>query len=402
MSCHHPKWHIPDDPLFPGGLFLSIQMFPGSQPVSLTLKNLALLRQRVYHVSWKADGMRYMMLLCPDGAYLIDRNFRFRRLQLRFPSHSSPLGMHNITLLDGEMVIDTTPAAPGAGGVGGAGKAVQQRRYLIYDIVLLNNMPMMKKPFGVRWMAIEDEVMEPRKRDQMKMRGLGPERGLYDYDLECVKVRRKDFWILGAAAKLLRSVIPKLCHESDGLIFQGWNDHYIPRTHEGLLKWKYAHMNSVDFLLRRAPSTNDWVLLLMDRGQLKRLEGAKVCFPGMSDEEAQEKLEGKVVECSWRAEEGVWEYMRMRPDKEHPNAWGTYIKVLDSIHDNITEDKLLEAIENARRLPMYEQHEKDFERAVRDRHRQQQIRQQQMQHHQHKHHHQQHHHHTPQPSEPRH
>jgi hypothetical protein len=24
----------------------------------------------------------------------------------------------------------------------------------------------------------------------------------------------------------------------------------VPRTHEGLLKWKYAHMNSVDFLLK--------------------------------------------------------------------------------------------------------------------------------------------------------
>ncbi len=30
--------------------------------------------------------------------------------------------------------------------------------------------------------------------------------------------------------------------------FQGWDDPYIPRTHEGLLKWKFAHMNSVDFL----------------------------------------------------------------------------------------------------------------------------------------------------------
>lgn len=31
-------------------------------------------------------------------------------------------------------------------------------------------------------------------------------------------------------------------------IWQGWDDPYVPRTHEGLLKWKYADMNSVDFL----------------------------------------------------------------------------------------------------------------------------------------------------------
>lgn len=28
---------------------------------------------------------------------------------------------------------------------------------------------------------------------------------------------------------------------------QGWDDPYVPRTHEGLLKWKYPEMNSVDF-----------------------------------------------------------------------------------------------------------------------------------------------------------
>jgi mRNA-capping enzyme len=29
--------------------------------------------------------------------------------------------------------------------------------------------------------------------------------------------------------------------------YQGWDDPYVPRTHEGLLKWKYPEMNSVDF-----------------------------------------------------------------------------------------------------------------------------------------------------------
>ena len=33
-----------------------------------------------------------------------------------------------------------------------------------------------------------------------------------------------------------------------GSFVQGWDDPYVPRTHEGLLKWKYPEMNSVDFL----------------------------------------------------------------------------------------------------------------------------------------------------------
>lgn len=62
--------------------------FPGSQPVSLAAANLALLRQRRYWVTWKADGTRYMLLLSKWGVYLIDRAFRVRRLQMRFPTPS--------------------------------------------------------------------------------------------------------------------------------------------------------------------------------------------------------------------------------------------------------------------------------------------------------------------------
>lgn len=39
-------------------------------------------------------------------------------------------------------------------------------------------------------------------------------------------------------------------------VFQGWDDPYVPRTHEGLLKWKYANMNSVDFLFEVAHSNS--------------------------------------------------------------------------------------------------------------------------------------------------
>ncbi len=56
------------------------------------------------------------------------------------------------------------------------------------------------------------------------------------------------------------------------------------------------------------------------------------------------RLENCIVECSWDGEEGVWRYMRVRSDKDTPNAYHVYEKVMQSIHDNITEEDLQEEI----------------------------------------------------------
>ena len=132
--------------------------------------NLQLLRQRYYYATWKADGTRYMMLIMRDGCFLIDRNFCFRRVQMRFPhrnlnevtfffwcwrnhcsvflfylwcwrNHCSAFifykltlfpcqlkGPHAMTLIDGEMIIDTVPDS----GL--------RRRYLAYDLMALDSV----------------------------------------------------------------------------------------------------------------------------------------------------------------------------------------------------------------------------------------------------------------------
>ena len=62
-----------------------------------------------------------------------------------------------------------------------------------------------------------------------------------------------------------------LTHEADGLILQGADAPYIVGTCPELLKWKFAHLNSVDFRLRltdRGPQ-----LLLFCRGSEEVLEG---------------------------------------------------------------------------------------------------------------------------------
>ncbi|XP_059647150.1 uncharacterized protein LOC132293621 isoform X2 [Cornus florida] len=243
--------------------------FPGSHPVSLSSENLQLLRQRYYYATWKADGTRYMMLITMDGCYLIDRHFNFRRVQMRFPCKNTNEGLaektHHFTLLDGEMIIDTLPESQ-----------KQERRYLIYDLMAFNQSSVIEWPFHERWKMLEREVIEPRNYERQNIyQSRNP---YYRYDLEPFRVRRKDFWLLSTVTKLLKEFIPRLSHAADGLIFQGWDDPYVPRTHEGLLKWKYPEMNSVDFLFEM--NDNRQLLFLHERGKKKLMEGNRVVFTG--------------------------------------------------------------------------------------------------------------------------
>ncbi|CAL5351372.1 hypothetical protein CsSME_00038696 [Camellia sinensis var. sinensis] len=313
--------------------------FPGSHPVSLNRDNLQLLRQRYYYSTWKADGTRYMMLITMDGCYLVDRNFNFRRVQMRFPCKSTNEALaektHHYTLLDGEMIIDTLPDSQ-----------KQERRYLIYDLMAINQVSVVERPFYERWKMLEKEVIEPRNHERQHIyQSRNP---YYRYDLEPFRVRRKDFWLLSTVTKLLKEFIPRLSHAADGLIFQGWDDPYIPRTHEGLLKWKYPEMNSVDFLFEMVDDRQ--LLFLHERGKKKLMDGNRVEFGDDSDPTS---YSGKIVECSWDSERDVWVCMRIRADKSTPNDFNTYKKVMRSIRDNITEDVLLNEIHEIIRLPMY-------------------------------------------------
>nr|GEW53415.1 mRNA-capping enzyme-like [Tanacetum cinerariifolium] len=314
--------------------------FPGSHPVSLDRENLQLLRQRYYYATWKADGTRYMMLITMDGCYLIDRNFVFRRVQMRFPWKLNTEGLaekvHHFTLLDGEMIIDTVPDT-----------RKQERRYLIYDLMAINQISIVERPFYERWKMLEKEVVEPRNRERHHIYKNG--HSLYRYDLEPFRVRRKDFWLLSTVNKLLKEFIPRLSHDADGLVFQGWDDPYVPRTHEGLLKWKYASMNSVDFLFEMAEDRQ--LLFLYERGKKKLMEGNRIAF---GDDIDLASYSGKIVECAWNKEEEVWVCMRVRTDKATPNDFNTYRKVMRSIKDNITEEVLLDEINEIIRLPIEE------------------------------------------------
>jgi mRNA-capping enzyme len=398
--------------------------FPGSQPVSLDRRNLELIQRRRYLVTWKADGTRYLLLATTWGCYLLDRAFVVRRVQVRFPTlHPPPASAsarppahpvgppHVFTLLDGEMVVDEEEqqAAGGSAGGGGGGSSSagggaqqqqppqqllpqQRRRYLAYDVMVLNTESVSDLRFADRIRLIEREVERPRtlerqhfaktdaawRRSAQAAAEAGkpppPRPFYYAYEDEPFGVRRKDFWPITAGEKVCRDFIPRLCHESDGLILQAADDGYVPYTCEALLKWKFAHLNSVDFVLRMvepgAGGKKEPQLLLKGRpraagrggggnasaaaaygsagaslpGGLTALDNARVKFPpGTSAQE----YDGRVVECAWDKEQKSWVFLRERTDKGDPNAFTVFEKVVGSIEDDIREEDVLGALERA-------------------------------------------------------
>uniref|UniRef100_A0A8C2DQK1 RNA guanylyltransferase and 5'-phosphatase n=1 Tax=Cyprinus carpio TaxID=7962 RepID=A0A8C2DQK1_CYPCA len=85
--------------------------FPGAQPVSMDRRNIRLLEQNVYKVSWKADGTRYMMLIdAKDEVHMIDRdNSVFHIANLEFPFRKDLRTHLSNTLLDGVSITCHKP-----------------------------------------------------------------------------------------------------------------------------------------------------------------------------------------------------------------------------------------------------------------------------------------------------
>jgi len=303
--------------------------FPGAQPVSMDRSNLELLRHKRYWVTYKADGTRYMLLLMRHGAYLISRDFELQRIELRFPIEFkndkftvNPAVPHHMTLLDGEMVIDFNKE-----------KNQYIRKYLVYDLVLHQGQSWMGFPWKQRFAQLQ-EIVNMRNYEKAKIeKQEWPFE--YSYADEPFGVEAKMFWCMGQVEGIVKT-IPRLLHECDGFIFQAYEDKYQIGTHEELLKWKYPHMNSVDFRFRQ--TKNGGEVYLLRRNEIL-CQDVPVVF---DNEEDKDLYDGKIIECAYDKDNDRWTFLRERVDKSLPNAYTVYEKVLKSIRDNITQEELID------------------------------------------------------------
>lgn len=183
-------------------------LFRGSQPVSITQRNLNLIVNNNYCVSYKADGTRYFLLIMgPNRVYLIDRaNFVYKPNNLHFPTVSwvqkyqrntdSKPGLSEFlnfadghftnTLVDGEMILCHDHSKPP--NITSLSEQTGTPRFLIYDLITLNNKPFGRYPFFERYAAIDKQLIWPRNT--------GGHMGLVDFGIQSFSVRRKVFKLL--------------------------------------------------------------------------------------------------------------------------------------------------------------------------------------------------------------
>ena len=304
--------------------------FFGSQPVSMDRLNMQFIAKNKYKVSWKADGVRYMMLIDgKDQVFMFDRNNTvFFVPNLDFPKRKDHINCITQTLVDGEMIVDQVDAKP-------------VPRYLIYDIIMFEGLEVGKTDFERRLLCINKEIVGART--------LAIQQGRLDKTKQSFSVRAKPFWDIHVTEQLLDGKFSRqVSHETDGLIFQPVKDLYHYGRSMKVLKWKPPELNSVDFKLNIVRE-NKIGHLPRTIGYL-HVGGLDPAFSEIKLNKELRGLNGKIIECYWEVVDGCgqWKFMRQRTDKSFPNAYSTAQGVIESIRNPVNKQALFECIKLAR------------------------------------------------------
>lgn len=333
-----------------------LSAFPGSQPVTMMRKDIGRLLKEDYYVCEKTDGVRALMYIANIRGkmyvFLIDRKCRVVRIRKRvFPGGSS--------LFDGEVVA--------AKDAGGACKC----NYMVFDMAMYNNEVIIRENFLLRLSAA---IKFLYKNEQwLKSAGL-------EGDADALGIFVKKMHKSYGLAEVYRMIIPNLTHENDGLIFTAVDHPYVVGTSQGYLKWKPAHLNTIDFKLQKDPSAHGlYKLAVIGRGDKPTvfdfywIEDMVKDIP--CNVEAREggqqghykldadplSMDGKIGEFAFRAGEYTmdpctmdlvkerWSLIRIREDKLRPNSYRVAASIMHSIREGLEYNELEQSVPEIRR-----------------------------------------------------
>jgi hypothetical protein len=254
-------------------------IFPGPQPVSIERRHFPVLKQAPYVVCEKTDGVRHaLMCLKIDGkkiVLMVNRNIEFYVVPIRM--------QHIDVILDGELVKSHE------------GKWL----YMVYDVVEPGAFPDRYDVARTVTSKILKVASDP------------------------FRVQLKTFYDMGQFGVFLEQTYP---YETDGFVLTPVNDPIKVGTHETMFKWKPLEQNTIDFQLKVRPNSTHWGLYIQDRGVL--VYECEIPY----DDRYQED---QIVECKFIRKGHTWEPIKVREDKNYPNARRTYYRTMINLREDI-------------------------------------------------------------------
>jgi hypothetical protein len=325
------------------------------------------------------DGLRMMMYIAAAGAYLIDREFRFRKLKQGSFYHKMFASAKQETLLDGELIWDEQ----------------QNMKYMVFDCALWYGSSVVDSPLSQRLSCVRLMAQachqDPVARDGTGLPMFAKRMVLASYTeslfQKMTQVHDGYFYQDGDCGgneiSFGEETAPVLgtryTTTADGLVFMkedaACGFHFRPSN--SLLKWKLVH--TVDIMARinsaRQSDANPATLLVETYHFGPRFEGvlkfktvevegdmwqeilaaraehlaqgpAHLKAPQQARQEGEEAEMATVcLECEWMpgagSGEGKWKVERGRPEKSKPNAERTILETIKVIDEALDQGEVL-------------------------------------------------------------
>lgn len=291
--------------------------FPAPQPVSLERRDLSKLIEYEYLVCAKSDGMRFLLVCYGGNNYMVDRAFKFYKVNINFRNDelynsTGPLELGGI--FDGELVLNKQ------------GKW----QYVVHDCINIYGKDQSKNIFPARYSEIIKLTCDYWNPEGSEFR-----------------ITSKQFFPFKQLA-LLNKLIQedKLDHKTDGIICTPKNKKVGSHTQYDLFKWKPRHLHTFDFKIVK---NEKGITAFVNKN------GTHVPYASAPHGSPEEKIfvdgltkncpdftNNCIVECDYDDLNDTYTPIKLRQDKTHANSYHTVRKTLCNIKENINIDELIQ------------------------------------------------------------
>lgn len=306
--------------------------FCGSMPVSFCRQHISMVQQGSYLVSEKTDGSRYI-LLCVEveegpTAVLVDRKMAFCSFA-GAEIVAKALGVG--TILDGEVVFDRTR---------------REFEFLAFDCIADQGRWVAGLFLKERLRTLKEQVLPKLAESQGHLR------------LTCKSfvpsdnIEQLDAYVKSeGSAKVFKQTLESgqlIHHRTDGYVFHPNTKYQLGRT-DTFLKWKYLDLVTIDVCVDRLTQGTVKISCVGPNNGRVDLTGQVAIAPqdlprvgaDMQEHQKDNPTRKTIIEIRFSPAAGVWEYVRLRPDKAQANYIATVLGTIVEIAEALPLQELL-------------------------------------------------------------